>query len=196
MGYDSAAWMLQRLKSCCAREGDAAVNYVARVSESTGLRSRARQCPIRPQISWPSAQPDRLPQIHPLHFPNIQSRPRKRTGTGRQPSDRSQCLNAGTEANAPEKLTLAFASKGAKELFDLLEKHKADVEKLMRSVKGFAGYTLVRTGDGGISVTVCQDKAGIDESMQKAKDWVAKNAGSTGVAAPKVSAGSVIAHIK
>jgi hypothetical protein len=43
---------------------------------------------------------------------------------------------------------------------------------------------------------VCQDKAGIEESLQKAKDWVAKNAGGTGVAAPKVSAGSVITHLK
>jgi restriction endonuclease Mrr len=100
------------------------------------------------------------------------------------------------EETIMQAVVRAYSGKGAKELFDLLEKHKADVEKLMRSVKGFAGYTLVRTGDGGISVTVCQDKAGIDESMQKAKDWVAKNAGSTGVAAPKVSAGSVIAHLK
>ncbi len=89
-----------------------------------------------------------------------------------------------------------YSGKGAKELFDVLEKHTADVEKVMRSVKGFVGYTLVRSGDGGFAVTVCQDKAGVDESVQKAKDWVAKNAGSTGVAAPKVSEGSVIVHVK
>jgi len=88
-----------------------------------------------------------------------------------------------------------YSGKGAKELFDTLEKHKADVEKLMRSVKGFVGYTLARSGDGGFSVTVCKDRAGVDESVQKAKDWIAKNAASTGVAAPKVSEGSVIAHL-
>jgi restriction endonuclease Mrr len=89
-----------------------------------------------------------------------------------------------------------YSGKGAKELFDVLEKHKPDVEKLMRSVKGFVSYTLARTGDGGFSVTVCQDKAGADESVAKAKDWVGKNAGSTGVAAPKVSEGSVVIHVK
>jgi restriction endonuclease Mrr len=89
-----------------------------------------------------------------------------------------------------------YSGKGAKELFDVLEKHTADVEKLLRSVKGFVGYTLARSGDGGFSVTVCQDKAGVDESVQKAKDWAAKNAGSTGAAAPKVSEGSVIVHLK
>ncbi|AXE99303.1 MULTISPECIES: hypothetical protein [Paraburkholderia] len=89
-----------------------------------------------------------------------------------------------------------YSGKGAKELFDLLEKRTADVEELMRSVKGFVGYTLARGGDGGFSVTVCQDKAGIDESVQKAKDWIAKNAGDTGATAPEVSEGSVLIHLK
>jgi len=64
----------------------------------------------------------------------------------------------------------AYSGTGAKELFDVLEQRKADVEGIMRSVKGFVSYTLARSGDGGLSVTVCQDKAGIDESVQKAKD--------------------------
>ena len=89
-----------------------------------------------------------------------------------------------------------YSGKGAKELFDLLEKRKAEVESLMRSVKGFVSYTLARGGDGGVSVTVCQDKAGTDESVQKAKEWVAKNGGSTGVGAPRVSDGTVILHLK
>ena len=89
-----------------------------------------------------------------------------------------------------------FSGKGAKELFDLLEKRTADVEELMRSVKGFVSYTLARSGDGGFSVTVCQDKTGTDESVQKAKDWIAKNAGNTGVGAPEISEGSVLIHLK
>jgi hypothetical protein len=90
----------------------------------------------------------------------------------------------------------SFSGKGAKEFFDLLEKNKADVEKTMHSVKGLVSYTLVRTADGGFSVTVCNDKAVTDESLQKAKDWIAKNAAGTGVAAPKVSEGSVVLHLK
>jgi len=89
-----------------------------------------------------------------------------------------------------------YSGKGAKELFDVLEKRAAEVEELLRSVKGFVGYTLTRSDDGGFSVTVCNNKAGVDESVQKAKDWIAKNAGSTGAAAPKVSEGSVIVHLK
>jgi len=89
-----------------------------------------------------------------------------------------------------------YSGKGAKELFDALEKHAADLQPLMRSVTGFISYTLARSGSGGFSVTVCQDQAGIDESVQKAKDWIAKNAGNTGAAAPAVSVGNVIAHFK
>jgi len=89
-----------------------------------------------------------------------------------------------------------YTGKGSKELFSLLEQRSAEVEKLMRSVKGFESYTLARSsnGEGGLSMTVCQDKAGTEESVRVAKDWIAKNAGNIGVDAPKVSQGSIIIH--
>jgi len=90
----------------------------------------------------------------------------------------------------------SYSGKGAKELFDLLEKSKADVEKTMRSVKGLVSFTLVHSADGGFSVTVCNDKAGTEESVQKARDWIAKNAAGTGVAAPNLYEGSVVLHLK
>ena len=90
----------------------------------------------------------------------------------------------------------SYFGKGAKELFDLVEKNRADVEKTMRSVKGFVSYTVVRSKDGGFSVTVCNDKAGTDESVEKARDWIAKNAAGTGVAAPKLSEGSNVFDLK
>ncbi len=90
----------------------------------------------------------------------------------------------------------AYTGKGAKELGDVLEKHKTEVETLLRGVKGFVAYTLARTAEGTVSVTICHDKAGADESVKVARDWVAKNAGNTGVAAPYVSEGPVILHLK
>ena len=48
----------------------------------------------------------------------------------------------------------------------------------------------------GFTVTVCQDRAGVDESIQKAKDWIANNAANTGAGAPQVSDGAVIVHLK
>ena len=88
-----------------------------------------------------------------------------------------------------------YSGKGAKELFEILEKHTSDVEKLLRSVKGFVGYSLVRTADGGFSVSICKDKAGTDESIQKARDWIKQNASSAGTGAPAVTEGTAILHI-
>jgi hypothetical protein len=89
-----------------------------------------------------------------------------------------------------------YSGKGAKELFDVLEKNKADVESVIRTVNGLVSYTLGRSGDGGFSVTVCQDQAGIDESIQKARDWIAENAAHTGASAPRVSSATVITQLK
>jgi hypothetical protein len=90
----------------------------------------------------------------------------------------------------------SYFGEGAKELIDMVEKNKADVEKLMRSVKGFVSYAVVRSEEGGFTVTVCDDKAGADESLEKARDWIAKNAAGTGVAAPKISEGPNIFDLK
>ena len=59
-----------------------------------------------------------------------------------------------------------YSGAGAKKLFDVLEKRSADVEALIRGGPGLKSYTLLRGGDGGVSVTVCQDKAGADESLK------------------------------
>jgi hypothetical protein len=85
-----------------------------------------------------------------------------------------------------------YSGAGAKELFDLLEDRKSDVEELLRSVQGFANYFLIRTATGGSTVTVCQEKAGTDESLQKAKVWIETNASNIGASAPEVSEGPVI----
>ena len=89
-----------------------------------------------------------------------------------------------------------YSGNRAKELFDVLEKRKTDVESLIRTVKGLVSYSLVRTADGGVSVTVCDDKAGTDESLQRARDWIKENASNTGVGSPAVSEGAIILQLK
>jgi hypothetical protein len=88
-----------------------------------------------------------------------------------------------------------YSGAGARQLFDLLQERKADVEAEIRKVAGLVSYTLMRSGDGGISVTVCQDKAGADESVRVARDWVQKNAQGIGANPPAVAEGSVILQI-
>lgn len=71
-----------------------------------------------------------------------------------------------------------------------------DVGSLIRTVTGFVGYSLIRTDDGGISVTVCQDRAGTEESVQKVKDWIGQNVSNIGASASKVSERPVILQLK
>ena len=88
-----------------------------------------------------------------------------------------------------------YFGKGAKLLGAVLKKRKKAVEAVMRSVKGFTSYSLIDTGDGVISVTVCKTKKGADESVKKARDWVAQNAADTGAAPPQVSEGGIILQL-
>ena len=88
-----------------------------------------------------------------------------------------------------------YSGDEAEELFDLLEEQQEDVEAAMRRVTGFVSYTLFRTSDGGVSVTVCQDKAGTAESSQVAREWIEQNASDLDVSAPEVSEGEVLLHL-
>jgi len=89
-----------------------------------------------------------------------------------------------------------YSGAGAKELFDLLEQRKADVEVTLRKVAGLVSYTLLRSNDGGMSVTVCKDKAGADDSVKVARDWIEKNASAIHANAPVVTEGSLIVEIR
>ena len=89
-----------------------------------------------------------------------------------------------------------YSGAGAKQLFDVLEEHKADVDATLAKVSGLVSYSLLRNGDGGMSVTVCTDKAGTDESLKVARDWIQKNAANIHANPPVVAEGSVIVQIK
>ncbi len=89
----------------------------------------------------------------------------------------------------------SYSGSGAKELFDLLEGRRQEIEGLIRSVSGFVSYSLIRTNDGGVTVTVCEDKTGTDESIQIARDWIQTNASDLGVNPPSISEGQVALHL-
>jgi hypothetical protein len=72
-----------------------------------------------------------------------------------------------------------YSGQGASELFDLLGQREEDVKALISGVPGFVSYAAVRTGDGGMTVTLCQDQAGTDESSRRAAEWVRENLTAT-----------------
>lgn len=72
-----------------------------------------------------------------------------------------------------------YSGQGASELFDLLGRREEDVKALISGVPGFVSYAAVRTGDGGMTVTLCEDQAGTDESSRRAAEWVRENLSAT-----------------
>jgi hypothetical protein len=86
-----------------------------------------------------------------------------------------------------------YSGQGASELFELLGQREEDVRGLMTGVAGFVSYVAVRTGEGGVAVTVCDEKGGADESSRRAAEWVKANL-STPVDPPAITEGDTVLH--
>ena len=63
--------------------------------------------------------------------------------------------------------------------------------KAITGVPGFVSYAAFRTADGGRTVTACQDKAGTDESSNRAAAWVKENM-TASVDPPEIAEGATI----
>lgn len=64
---------------------------------------------------------------------------------------------------------------GASKLIAEMERRTQEVENVVSSTPGFVAYHAVRSGDTLISITVCQDKNGTDETTRRAAQWVRDN---------------------
>lgn len=53
-----------------------------------------------------------------------------------------------------------YSGDGASELFDLLGHREEEVKSLISGVPGFVSYAALPSNGGGMTVTVCDDKAG------------------------------------
>ena len=80
---------------------------------------------------------------------------------------------------------------GASALVDAMVQQEQSVRELISTVPGFRAYYAARTGTGGgaMTVTVCEDKAGTDESTRRAGEWVRANVAGAAIAPPEVTEG-------
>ena len=76
-------------------------------------------------------------------------------------------------------------------LADQLAARGDEVRALLRAVSGFQAYYLVRLDDATVSITVCDDEAGTEESTQVAAGWLRENMPDLAPSPPMVSAGTV-----
>jgi heme-degrading monooxygenase HmoA len=65
---------------------------------------------------------------------------------------------------------------GASELADALVQRQQEVKDLISGVPGFRAYHALRTDWGDVAtLTICDDRAGTDESIRRAAVWVRSN---------------------
>ena len=73
-----------------------------------------------------------------------------------------------------------------------LQQHRQEVQELISGVPGFRHYSAVRSGDSVATITICDAKAGADESSRRAREWVQKNLSGASVSAPEITEGDLI----
>jgi hypothetical protein len=80
---------------------------------------------------------------------------------------------------------------GNTDLADRLAERADEIRAVMGAVRGFQAYYLVRTGDATVSITICDDEAGTEESTRVAAQWIRDNMPEQAGSPPSVSSGTV-----
>jgi hypothetical protein len=88
-----------------------------------------------------------------------------------------------------------YSGKGATETIDLIIADKKGVKKMMRSVKGFVDYSVIKTADGGFTVTVSKTEKASEAITAAAREWVVDNASHIEAAPPKVMGGKILLNV-
>ena len=95
--------------------------------------------------------------------------------------------------------TTKFASirkyNGQPLLVDELLKRRDDIHSVLRPIKGFRSYYLLKTSDGAVSMTVCEDKLGVDESNRVAANWLKDKLPTFANHTPEIITGEVMMYL-
>src|SRR5512134_2439712 len=83
---------------------------------------------------------------------------------------------------------------GAPALADELVKHQAEIEAVLRPLPGFQSYTLLKASDAVISLTVCDARAGAEESNRVEATWLKDKLSSFSTRPPEITIGEVRIH--
>ena len=78
------------------------------------------------------------------------------------------------------------------ELAEALAPRSDEIKELISGVSGFVSYYLIHDGSDTVSITVAQDKAGVDESTVIAMNWLAEHAAEVPSVPPHITEGEVL----
>lgn len=78
------------------------------------------------------------------------------------------------------------------QLADALAARSDEIKALISEVPGFVSYYLIHDGSDTVSVTVAQDKAGVDASNEVARTYLAEHAAEITSTTPHITEGEVL----
>ena len=81
-------------------------------------------------------------------------------------------------------------------LIGVLREREGEVRDIMTSVPGFVMYGIMDTGGGAVSVTVCEDRAGTDESIARAARWIKTNLPDARIDPPRILQGEAVVRFQ
>jgi hypothetical protein len=89
----------------------------------------------------------------------------------------------------------AIRTYGVTDIEELSELVKEGFLPIVESVPGFVAYYVVADGDVvASSITICEDKASVEESTSRASEWVEEHALDFIQSGPAVVTGEVLAE--
>jgi hypothetical protein len=80
---------------------------------------------------------------------------------------------------------------GARTLADELKKHNKAIKSEMGSVAGFVSYQFIHTPGGAVTITVCDNARGCEESSRRAAVWMSHNLPELDLLPPAIQSGEV-----
>jgi len=85
---------------------------------------------------------------------------------------------------------------GVPQMSDELLKRQEDIKSVLNPIRGFHAYYLVKSNDGVVSMTLCEDKAGVEESNRVAATWLKDNLPTFATRTPEIWTGEVRFHVE
>ena len=81
---------------------------------------------------------------------------------------------------------------GVPQLSTELVKNEEAIKAVLQPIKGFHAYYVIKTNDGVVTLTVCEDRAGADESNRVSAVWLKDKLPTFTTTPPDVMVGEVV----
>ena len=79
----------------------------------------------------------------------------------------------------------------AEELF----KRQNEIKSILEPVSGFHAYYLIKTGDGALTMTVCENRTGAEEANKVEATWLKDKLPTFASRPPEITTGEIRFHL-